>query len=1094
MDLRNQAENRHTAKFLEELRNSLIDSGQNATEFVTSATWNSLVNKHQLDLINYARNYDYIYDIFLIDRDGNILFTVAREDDLGTNLYAGPYADTFFSKTTKQSWEAGRQLFSDLERYSPSSNQLTGFLTAPIYDDKKNKIGVFAIQIRMERINKLISGQNGKDSSTHYLIGEDGLLRTPLESEQIDVSKIADQSFNMKHLESLNTERGALGMGKSHGIVSTYYNSSNQLVIGQSHTLKLPGVHWMLVSEISRDQSLAMAHNLGWTTLGIFLLAGLLVTIFAVYQARRITQPINKALSDLFQLRSALDQHSVVAITDMQGSIIYTNDKFTEISGYAREEVVGKNHRLLNSGYHPREFFTEMFATITAGKVWHGEICNRAKDGHLYWVDTTIVPFLGVDGKPVNYISIRSDISERKKIQLDLIAAKEIAEAATQQKSEFLANMSHEIRTPMNGVIGMTSLLLETQLTPKQFGYAKATKSSADALLVIINDILDFSKIEAGKLELENISFDLQLLAEDVAELMAIRCHEKDLEMLLRYKPGTPRFVVGDPGRVRQVLLNLFSNAVKFTEHGHILLTVEATEVREDIVSFQIAIEDTGIGIAEDRVSQIFNMFDQEDNSTTRKYGGTGLGLAICQQLCHLMHGDMTVKSEKGQGSTFFVNIQLNTSKESLMGYSIENQAILHGLKVLIVDDNEIARTILSEQLSAMQMRLVSATSAKAAIKIMQNAIAGNDAFDILITDDQMPGMSGETLIKKVSQQELLTKGAIVLITSSPYKGQAAFLKALGLDGYLTKPTYPAEVPQILTMIWDAKQQGKNDLQLITRNMLKETVARRHDKPVFNDVQILLTEDNAVNVLVATELLQGYGCTVTTAENGHEAVAAVKKKHFDLIFMDCQMPVMDGFEATAKIRALEDQQVIKNMPIVAFTANAMKSDEAKCLSAGMNDFITKPINQENLEKIMIKWLSQNMEMVSVDEPVDLTQEDQSEQQDVDAEILDLSVFNKLKQMFGEKFPTVIEKNIKNTMDNVARMDEAIQLKDLETLEHVAHSVKGTSAQFGAVQLNIAALEMEKLAKDGDLEQASTLLTDLRAAQERAAQIMKKQIS
>ncbi len=1101
MDLQNMAENQHNAEFLAALHMALQHSDQDVFEFTKSDAWDSLVNKHQNDLINFSRNYDYIYDVFLIDRDGNILFTVAGETDLGTNLYAGPYADTFFAKTTKRSWETGQLLFSDLELYSPSANQLTGFLTAPIYDDKNSKIGMFAIQIRMERINKLISGQNGKDSLTHYLVGKDGLLRTPLESEQINASGIVDQNVNTQHLESWNREQGVLGSEKSHGIISTYYNSSKQLVIGQSHTLKLPGVHWMLVSEISRDQSLVMAHNLGWTTLGIFLLAGLLVTVFAVYQARRITQPINKALDDLYQLRFAIDQHSIVAITDVQGTITYTNNKFTEISGYTREELMGQNHRLINSGYHPYEFFAEMFATITTGKAWHGEICNRAKDGHLYWVDTTIVPFIGVDGKPTNYISIRSDVSERKRIDLDLIAAKEVAEAATRQKSEFLANMSHEIRTPMNGVIGMTSLLLETQLTPKQFGYAKATKSSADALLVIINDILDFSKIEAGKLELENISFDLQLLAEDVAELMAIKCHEKDLEMLLRYKPGTPRFVVGDPGRVRQILLNLFSNAIKFTEQGHILLTVEATEVREDTVSFQIAIEDTGIGIAEDRVSQIFNKFDQEDNSTTRKYGGTGLGLAICQQLCHLMHGDITVKSKKGQGSTFCVNIRLDASKESPVGYSIENQAILHGLKVLIVDDNEIARTILLEQLSALQMRLVSATSAKVAIKIMQNAIADNDPFDILISDDQMPGMSGETLIKKISQQDLLTDGAMVLITSSPYKGQAASLKALGLDGYLTKPTYPSEVSQILTMIWDVKQQGKKDMQLITRNMLKETAVRRHDKPVFNDVQILLTEDNAINVLVATELLQGYGCSLTTAENGQEAVAAVKKQHFDLIFMDCQMPVMDGFEATAEIRALEDQQVIKQMPIVAFTANAMKSDEEKCLSAGMDDFITKPINYENLEKVMIKWLSQKMEMVSTDEPVELPQEEQSApqdsesvQQDVDAEIFDLSVFNKLKQMFGDKFPTVIEKNIKNTMDNVARMEKAIQQKDLETLEGAAHSVKGTSAQFGAMQLSAAALEMEQLARDGDLEQASALLNDVRAAQERVAQIMQQQIS
>jgi CheY-like chemotaxis protein len=565
--------------------------------------------------------------------------------------------------------------------------------------------------------------------------------------------------------------------------------------------------------------------------------------------------------------------------------------------------------------------------------------------------------------------------------------------------------------------------------------------------------------------------------------------------LLLRYKPGTQRFVIGDPGRVRQILLNLLSNAIKFTEQGHILLTVESTEATDDAALFHISIEDTGIGIAEDRLTQVFNKFDQEDNSTTRKYGGTGLGLAICQQLCNLMHGDITVKSKKGQGSTFSATIQLDVSKESVVGYDSQNQVILQGLKTLIVDDNEIARTILLEQLSVMQMRLVSVTSAKAAMKIMQSAIAEGDPFDIVITDEQMPSMDGESLIREISQHNLLVNGVIILVTSSPYKGQGSRLKAMGLDGYLTKPTYPSEVTQVLSMIWRAKLQGK-DIPLITRNMLHETKVRRRDKPVFSNAQILLTEDNPINVTVATELLQGYGCIVTPAGNGLEALTQVKKQQFDLIFMDCQMPEMDGFEATAEIRTLESKQVIKKTPIVAFTANAMRSDEEKCLSVGMDDFITKPINQESLEKVLIKWLSEKMEIVARDEPAasELPQKDQSAQQNVDAEILDLNVFNKLKQMFGDRFSTVIEQNIKNTADNVVRIEETIQQKDLQTLERVAHSIKGTSAQFGAVKLNIIALEMEKLAKNGDLEQAGLLLNNLRVAQEQAANTMQQQIS
>lgn len=961
MDLKYQARNLNNVAFLSELGTHFKDSDHELLEFVESDAWNTLVEKFQGDIINFSLSYEYIEDVFLIDRNGNILYTVEREDELGKNLFAEPYAHTSFSKSVKKSLQIGQSFFSDLEhnQYSEnqySDNQMTGFLTAPMLDDNNIKIGVFAIQIRMKQINTLMLGKNHVNSLTHYLIGEDLALRTPSKKDGTKAFLTTDQKVNNEFLQSWDKVQGVLESEEEYGEVFNYYNSNGEAVIGKYQTLRLPGVNWVLVSEISRNQSLSMAHDLGWITLRIFLLTGLLVAIFAIYQARRITQPIDKALKDLFELRFALDQHSIVAITDVQGTIISTNDKFSEISGYSREELLGKNHRMLNSGHHPTAFFEEMFGTITAGKAWHGEICNRAKDGHLYWVDTTVVPFLGSDGKPVNYIAIRSDISKLKTIELDLIEAKEAAETATQHKSEFLANMSHEIRTPMNGVIGMTGLLLETELTPKQHSYAKATMSSADALLVIINDILDFSKIEAGKLKLESIPFDLQLLAEDVVELMAIKCYGLDLEMLLRYKPGTPRFVVGDPGRVRQILLNLLSNAIKFTEQGHVLLTVESIESTQEALLFQISIEDTGIGIAEDRVSQIFNKFVQEDNSTTRKYGGTGLGLAICQQLSHLMHGDITVKSEKGKGSAFIVTIQLDVNKELPVKFDIKDQTILHGLKVLIVDDNEIARTIILEQLDAMQMCLVSSASAKEAIKTIQDAIADNDPFDIVITDDQMPNMSGETLIKEITENNLLSDGAMVLVTSSPYKGQGPFLKGVGLNGYLTKPTYPYEIMHILALIWNAKKQGK-DVQLITHNMLKETVIRQRDKPIFSDARVLLTEDNPVNVIVATEILRGYGCTITTAENGLEALEEVKKQPFDLIFMDCQMPKMDGFEATAEIRALERQQVIKKIPIIAFTANAMRSDEEDCINAGMDDFITKPISPQNLEKVLSKWLS-----------------------------------------------------------------------------------------------------------------------------------------
>ena len=1153
MDLNSQAENQRNAKFLATLIEGLQASNQTPDKFIKSYAWSSLVDTRQQDLITFSRRYDYIYDLFLIDSNGNILFTVTHEPDLGTNLFNGPYADTRFSQAVKTSLDNGQALFSDLEHYAPSNNQIAGFLTAPILNDQGDKMGVFAIQIRLDQINKLILEHTKSSSLTHYLVGEDGLLRTSL--TRTENGGILDHRIDTEQFRLWQNELAANGTYKQHTsnnpeTALSYLGPTGQQVVGLHQAVNLPGVHWVLISEINQDEALATAHRLWKITLAIFLLTGTLVAVLAFFQARRITHPIiqlanastaaakgqmdqqvavesnneigtlteafnhmlmvrqvhefaleqsnektNKILADLAAQKFALDQHAIVAITNVQGTITFVNDKFTEISGYSRNELLGENHRLLNSGHHGMAFFRDMYHTIAGGKVWHGEICNRTKGGHLYWVDTTIVPFMGKDKKPESYIAIRSDITQRKQTELELLTAKEIAEAATQQKSEFLANMSHEIRTPMNGIIGMSGLLLDTQLTPKQRGYADATMHSADALLTIINDILDFSKIEAGKLELEEVPFDLQALTEDVAELMALKCREQGIEMLLRYKPNTERFVVGDPGRVRQILLNLLSNAIKFTEQGYILLTVESFEKSNKKTPFQVTVQDTGIGITEDRLESIFNKFDQEDSSTTRKYGGTGLGLTICQQLCAMMQGDIWVESQKGKGSTFSFTMQLGMNTQTPPSYAnLGDYEQFKGLKALIVDDTEIAHIILMEQLSELQMRLTSTSSGQMAIETLEQAIKEDDPFDIIIIDYLMPEMDGETLAKQIAQHQLLTDGIMIFVTSAPRKGDGSRLKALGFDGYLTKPVYSSEVAQILSLAWNAKQQGQS-IPLVTRHTLQEAKAGGHKKSIFSHTQILLVEDNPINVMVATELLEGHGCTITPAGNGLEALDLVKERSFDLIFMDCQMPEMDGFEATAAIRKLQANGPAEQTPIIAFTANAMQSDQEKCLNAGMDDYISKPVSQESLEKVLIKWLPHKLKTVTHDEEEEQAEapSQPSERADQYPDNLDMKAFNTLKQLFGEKFPSTIEQHIQNAHKIVTNVEEAIQQNDLKTVERAAHSLKGTSAQFGAIRLNSIAVEMESLAKNGATDNAKALLTKLKTAQQQAADAMLQQL-
>ncbi len=1147
MDLGSQAEEVHNQNLLAALSSTFQKSKLSLSEFVTSEPWRALTAEYSPDILNFSRHYDYINDLMLISHDGSILYTVTDRSMLGINIFNTRYAGSQLAQTANKALNQGKALFSDVEIHPVAKTHAASFLIAPMPDKQGNLIGLLAIDLKLERIYELMAGQKTSHSLKHYLIGEDGFLRSPLDD---DTKGILTQHINSAQFDLWQHEHGKHGIHPEYEqeAAFNYLDPLGKNVIGIHQTIQLPGVNWALISEIDYDIAFASAQDLKHITLSVFLLSAFIASLLAVYQARRITHPIiqllraskavtagemhqtvqidthneiglladsfnnmiltrkkheqaleqsasetKKALENLASLKFALDQHSIVAITDAAGTITFVNDKFSEISGYSANELLGQNHRILNSGHHPSSFFQDMFRTISTGKVWNGQICNRKKNGELYWVETTIVPFMDDDKIPHSYIAIRTDITERKKVELDLLEAKELAEAATRQKSDFLANMSHEIRTPMNGIIGMTGLLLDSPLTNKQRAYAEATMRSADALLTLINDILDFSKIEAGKLELEEVPFDLQQLIEDLTELMALKCREKRIEMLLRYPPETERFVVGDPGRIRQILLNLLSNAIKFTEHGHILLSIYSQPVQNKKTGFKFSIEDTGIGIAPDKLTHIFNKFDQEDGSTTRKYGGTGLGLAICKQLCGLMKGDIHVDSKKGQGSTFSFHIPLTLDPAPPSHLtSSTNFKALQGLNVLIVDDTKISRVILAEQLSQLKLNIAHAASGEEALEKIQIAAEERKPFNIVITDELTPKISGKDLACKISKEALLTNGVMVLITSLENHDDHAYLKSLGFDGCLTKPTYPTELPQLLSLLWSSRHK-RNTTPLITRHTILEAKSGTLIKPKFTNTQILLTEDNPINVTVATELLMGYGCSVTPAGNGLEALCLVEKRNFDLIFMDCQMPEMDGFEATKEIRNFQKRNNAAHTPIIAFTANAMKTDKEKCLQAGMDDYISKPVNQESLQNILTKWLPHKLNTI---DSGDMTPPTAPQQQAIEHEDglppLDTKVFSDLKTLFKDKFPLVIEQHTQNARENILRAKTAVKDNDAKMLERAAHSLKGASAQFGANHLNSIAIEIETLAKSGNMRQAEKLIEQLQMAQQEAARLMQQQ--
>ncbi|HKQ48029.1 MAG TPA: response regulator [Phycisphaerae bacterium] len=1071
------------------------------------------------------------------------------------------------------------------------------------------------------------------------------------------------------------------------------------------------------------------------------------------------------ALRETEALRTTLDEHAIVSVADAKGRITAINHTFCRISGYSREELIGQDHRILNSGHHPRSFWVEMWKTIQSGRPWHGEVCNRAKDGSFYWVDCIIAPFKGADGKMAKYVSIRSDITERKRAEQSLlertrlatleaeigtslarggtlcqtlqlccetitryldaaftriwtlneredvlelqasagqythldgphsrvpvgkfkigkiaedrrphltnrvvgdprvgdqdwakregmvafagyplilenrivgvvamfarhnlsdltlqtlgslanyiaggierkraeqalreseqrfrtiadtvpqllwttdpagnadysnarwleysglspeqtrgwgwkavmhpddvpsimetwgrclqtgapysaecrfkrgsdgayrwflirgvavrdpngaiaqwigactdiedqkraaevVAARIEAENANRAKSDFLATMSHELRTPLNGVIGMAELLMSTNLDAKQRRYAWLAKSSGDALLALINDILDFSKIEAGKIELEHADFDLCYSVECVTASFASRAQGKGLELVVGVHPKVPALVRGDTGRLQQILTNLIGNAIKFTECGQVVVRAALERENDGHVDVCFNVQDSGIGIAPDRIPRLFNTFSQVDSSTTRKYGGTGLGLVISKRLVELMGGRIGVVSEESKGSTFWFTVPLE--KQRTDGSQI--RAIceeVRNQRVLVVDDNEISREILHEQLTGWGMEHESVPGGREALAALRAAAAEDRKFGLVIVDMQMPGMNGWELAKEVKADSALQETILVLIAPAHDEPDAQHLHAGGFAGYASKPLRPS---QLLDTITDSLNSSKAPTAPVSVTTAVTATRRIKQPPVaLTDARILLAEDHPISQEVAATILRqaGYQCDVVG--NGKEALEAVTRHRYDLVLMDCQMPQMDGFTATRAIRQAEKEGRVAGprearLCIVALTANAIKGDRERCLEAGMDDYLSKPLNPEKLIRLIEHNLSRAVG--PIEKPS--TPCTGSSISEMDGPADDGGPpFNMeflLKQWGGDQalVKMLIAKFRTQSKADLEKLEQSITAGDMDEAARLAHGFKGAAGYLAAEKLRRLAANLETQCRNKDL--------------------------